>query len=369
MRVLLYLLQKEFLQIFRDRTILAMMFVMPTVQLVVIPLAMDFDVKNISIAVVDRDHSSLSQRLLTHIGASGYFQLESAEPSYTEALKKIEQGRADLVLDIPPGFERSLVREGSQPVDISVDAINGTRASLGLYYLRQVIAQVNQEMPLNMSASDEEQGIRISYSNWYNPWAAYKFYIVPGILVLLLTMIGGFISALNIVKEKESGTIEQINVTPVKKWQFILGKMVPFWVIGMIVFSLGLAVTRLVYGIHSAGSISLLYAFASVYLVALLGFGLLISTYSDNQLQAMFIAFFFMMIFMLMSGLFTSVDSMPWWARGIANLTPITHFIKVVRMIVLKGSTLGDILSEFLYLVVFAVVLNAWAIWNYRKTS
>jgi ABC-2 type transport system permease protein len=370
MRVLLYLLQKEFLQIFRDRTILAMMFAMPTVQLIVIPLAMDFDVKNISIAVVDQDHSSLSQKLVHKIGASGYFQLEGSAASYKQALKDVERDEADLVLDIPPGFERNLVREGSQQLGISVDAINGTRAGLGVSYLNQVIAQFNQDLPLNVSSMDtEDQGIRISYSNWYNPWGEYKYFIVPGILVLLLTLIGGFISALNIVKEKESGTIEQINVTPVKKWQFILGKMIPFWVIGMIVFSMGLAVMRLVYGIHMVGSISLLYAFASVYLIALLGFGLLISTYSDNQLQAMFIAFFFMMIFMLMSGLFTSVESMPWWARSIAHLTPITHFIKVVRMIVLKGSTLSDIFQEFLYLLAFAFLLNGWAIWNYRKTS
>jgi ABC-2 type transport system permease protein len=210
--------------------------------------------------------------------------------------------------------------------------------------------------------------IDITYSNWFNPLAEYKYYIVPGVLVLLLTMIGGFISALNIVKEKESGTIEQINVTPIKKWQFILGKMIPFWIIGMIVFTLGLLVTWLVYGILPEGNIAVLYLFASVYLIALLGFGLLISTYSDNQLQAMFIAFFFMMIFMLMSGLFTSVESMPAWARMIANLTPITHFIRVIRMIVLKGSNFSDIGMEFLYMVFFAVVLNAWAIWNYRKT-
>jgi ABC-2 type transport system permease protein len=182
-------------------------------------------------------------------------------------------------------------------------------------------------------------------------------------------MIGGFLSALNIVREKEVGTIEQINVTPIKKWQFILGKMIPFWVMGMIVFTLGLVVAYVVYGVSSQGSLAVLYLFAAVYLIALLGFGLLISTYSNNQLQAMFVAFFFMMIFMLMSGLFTSVESMPTWARTISNLTPITHFIKVVRMIVLKGSGFADIKIELLYEVLFAIVLNGWAIWNYRKTS
>ena len=192
--------------------------------------------------------------------------------------------------------------------------------------------------------------------------------MVPGILVLLLTLIGGFLTALNIVKEKEIGTIEQINVTPIKKWEFILGKLIPFWIVGMIVFTVSLIVMYLVYGIFPKGSLAVLYLFAAVYLVALLGLGLLISTFADTQLQAMFVAYFFMMIFMLMSGFFTSVESMPGWARTMSDFTPVTHFIRVVRLIVLKGSGLKDVSPELLYLGGFAVVLNSLAIFNYRKT-
>lgn len=372
MKVLRYILQKEFLQIFRDKTILAMMFVMPTVQLIVIPLAMNFEVKHINISVVDNDHSTLSQRLIAKIGASGYFTFTRSPASYNKALHQIETGEADLIMEIPAGFERNLIREGRQEIALSVDGINATKAMLGAAYLNSVIADFTGNMPINsmhMARSYAAPAvIDITYANWFNPLAEYKYYIVPGILVLLLTLIGGFVSALNIVKEKESGTIEQINVTPIKKWQFLLGKLIPFWVIGMIVFTLGLVVSWLVYDIFPEGSLFVLYLFASVYLIALLGFGLLISTYSSNQLQAMFIAFFFMMIFVLMSGLFTSVESMPAWARLLANLTPITHFIKVIRMIVLKGSGFWDIGIEFLYMILFALVLNSWAIWNYRKT-
>jgi len=193
--------------------------------------------------------------------------------------------------------------------------------------------------------------------------------MVPGILVLLLTLIGGFLTALNIVKEKEIGTIEQINVTPIKKWEFILGKLIPFWIVGMIVFTVGLIAMYVVYGIFPKGSIPVLYLFAAVYLVALLGFGLLISTFSNNQLQAMFIAFFFMMIFMMMSGFFTSIDSMPDWAKRISKFTPVTYFIDVVRLIVLKGSGFAEVKTQFYYLLIFAAVLNGAAIFNYRKTS
>ncbi|TCS89005.1 ABC-2 type transport system permease protein [Anseongella ginsenosidimutans] len=377
MNVLRFILQKEFRQIFRDRTILAMMLAVPTIQLIILPLAMNFEVKNVNISVVDHDHSSWSQKLITKIASSGYFRMVSADPSYQEALTHIEKGEADLVLEIPAGFERNLVREGSQQLGIYVDAINGTKAFIGGNYLNSVIRDFNAGLRLNVPDAGQAglppaaaaAKIQVTYSNWFNPLGEYKYYIVPGILVILLTMVGGFMSSLNIVREKEAGTIEQINVTPIKKWEFILGKLIPFWIIGMIVFTIGLLVCRGVYGIFPEGSLALLYLFAAFYLVAVLGFGLLVSTYSDSQIQAMFIAFFFVMIFILMSGLFTSVESMPAWARTIANLTPVTHFIKVVRMIVLKGSGFTDVLPEFLYIMLFAAILNGWAILNYKKTS
>ena len=374
MNVLLFILQKEFRQIFRDKTILAMMFVVPIVQLIILPLAADFEVKNINVAMVDHDHSTYSQKLINKIGSSGYFRIVGSTFSYIDALKMIEDSEADVVLEIPAGFERNLIRDGSQQVNLAVDAINGTKASIGGGYLTAVIADFSGSLDLNAkipnsTVSTPTAMIDITYSDWFNPRREYKYYMVPGILVLLLTLIGGFITALNIVTEKEIGTIEQINVTPMKKWQFILGKLIPFWLVGIIVFTIGMIVMYVVYGIFPKGSIPLLYLFAGVYLVALLGFGLLISTFSNSQLQAMFVAFFFMMIFMLMSGFFTSIDSMPNWARQMANLTPVTHFIKVVRLIVLKGSGLSHVKMELFYLIVFAILLNTCAILNYRKTN
>lgn len=373
MRTLKFLLQKEFKQIFRNKSLLPMILAAPIIQLLILPLAADYEVKNINISVVDHDHSSYSQKLISKITASGYFHLVDYSNSYQSAFDQIEEGKSDLILEIPQNFERNSIRENSQKLFIAVNAINGVKANLGNAYLNQIILDYNSDIRLKWSQADKYMAaptIEVTTSNWFNPFMNYRFFMVPGILVVLVTMIGAYMCALNIVKEKEVGTIEQINVTPIKKYQFILGKLIPFWVIGMFIFTIGLfLVSRFVYGIVPLGNVALLYAYLAIYLIALLGIGLLISTYSETQQQAMSIAFFFIMIFMLMSGLFTLIESMPSWAYFIAKCIPVTYFIEVVRMIVLKGSGFSDIQYHFLIMIGFALFINVWAILNYRKTS
>ncbi|MCC6186475.1 MAG: ABC transporter permease [Chitinophagaceae bacterium] len=373
MRTLLFLLRKEFKQIFRDKALLPMILVAPLVQLLVLPLAADYEVKNINISIVDHDHSTYSQRLVSKITASGYFQLADYSSSFNEAFEQIEKDKSDLILEIPQGFEKDLVREGEQKLFIAVNAINGVKAGLGGAYLNQIISAFNSDIRLQWTQPQKFNAmpqIEVTSSNWFNPLMNYNFFMVPGILVILVTMIASYMCALNIVKEKEIGTIEQINVTPIKKYQFILGKLIPFWVIGMFVFTVGLfGISQLVYGIVPVGNVLLLYSFLAVYMIALLGLGLLISTFAETQQQAMTVAYFFIMIFMLMSGLVTSLDGIPQWAYVIAKINPVTYFIEVVRMIMLKGSGFSDIKYHFVIMIGFAVLLNGLAIWNYRKTS
>lgn len=380
MRTLKFLLKKEFKQIFRNKSLLPMIFVAPIIQLLILPLAADYEVKNINISIVDHDHSTYSQKLISKITASGYFQLADYGNSFQSAFNQIEKDKSDLILEIPQGFEKNLVREnlptgqaGEQKLFIAVNAINGVKAGLGGAYLAQIISAYNNDIRLQWVQPDKFNTapvITVASSNWFNPFMNYRFFMVPGILVVLVTMVGAYMCALNSVKEKEVGTIEQINVTPIKKYQFVLGKLIPFWAIGMFIFSIGLfIVARFVYGIVPVGSLLLLYGYLSIYLIALLGLGLLISTFAETQQQAMSVAFFFIMIFMLMSGLFTPLDGMPQWAYIIAKCSPITYFIEVVRMIVLKGSGFADIKNHFLIMIGFAVFLNTWAVWNYKKTS
>jgi ABC-2 type transport system permease protein len=182
-------------------------------------------------------------------------------------------------------------------------------------------------------------------------------------------MVTLFLSGMNIVREKEIGTLEQINVTPIKKHQFIIGKLLPFWILGMSILTIGLFIAKLVFNTPMVGSLLLLYGFTSIYILLVLGIGLFISNFTDTQQQAMFIAWFFMVIFILMSGLFTPIESMPKWAQAITEFNPVKYFVEVMRMVMLKGSTFMDILPQFAKTLVYALIINSLAVWRYRKTG
>jgi ABC-2 type transport system permease protein len=298
--------------------------------------------------------------------------MEQYSDSYKKSLEEIEKGKVDIVLEIPAHFERDLVKDNEAPVFMAVNAVNGVKAGLGSAYLQSIIRDFNTEVRLKwiqMPRFSPELNIEVVPANWYNPLMNYKYFMVPGILVILLTMVGASLSALNIVKEKEIGTIEQINVTPIKKFHFILGKLIPFWVLGLVILSIGLVIGWLAYGIIPVGSLLVIYAFAALYLLAVLGLGLLISTYTNNQQQAMLISFFMMMVFILLGGLYTSIESMPGWARAITKINPVAYFVEVIRMVVLKGSGFADISQYMLIMLLFAVGLNGWAVLSYRKRS
>jgi ABC-2 type transport system permease protein len=372
MRALRILLEKEFRQVFRNPTILRIIFMVPAVQLLIMPLAADYEVKNVRLCVVDYDHSTYSQKLVNKITSTDYFQLVDYTDSYDQALTYVEKDEADLVLQIPASFEKNLVKEDKATLFMALNAINGVKANLGGAYLRSIIIDFNREVRLDwiqVPRVNQQATIQVSAINWFNPEMNYQIFMVPGILVILVTIVGSFLTALNIVKEKEVGTIEQINVTPIHKYQFILGKLIPFWILGLIIMTIGLGIARLVYGIVPAGSMFTIYAFAAVYLLAVLGLGLLISTFANTQQQAMLISFFLIMLFILLGGLFTSIDSMPMWAQTFSRFNPVSYFIEVMRMVVLKGSSLYDIRSHLLTLFIFAVVLNSFAVWNYKKRS
>lgn len=363
MKTLRYLLEKEFKQIKRDRFLPRIIFLVPLMQLIILPFAANFEMRNINLGVIDNDHSVLSAQLTEKVLSSGYFRLTDVSPSYDQAIASIESNESDLLLEIPVNFEKQLGREGQANVLVAANAVNGTKGGMGSSYLSQIIQDFNVEK--GFASGAVFSGVRYTYL--FNPHLNYKNYMVPGIMVFLLTIIGGFLSALNIVSEKEKGTIEQINVTPVPKTVFLLSKLIPFWIIGFILLTIGAIVAWVVYGLVPVGNMGIVYLFAAVYLIAFTGFGLAISSISSTQQQAMFTAFFFMIIFALLSGLFTPISSMPQWAQHLTLFNPVRYFVEVMRMVYLKGSTFADLSGQFVVVCLFAVFFNVLAVVSYRK--
>jgi ABC-2 type transport system permease protein len=372
MQVLLALIRKEFKQIFRNPNIVRMMLMAPVVQLIIIPLAADFEVKNVNLAIMDHDQSPYSHQIADRMTASGYFRLVAAPHHDAAANVLLDEGKADLVMEIPAGFERQLVREQEAHIAINADAVNTVKAGLGLNYAGQILQSVNQEIRLDFVQLPRMSPIpTIAVSNrfWYNPEFNYRQYMAPGILALLLIMVGAMMSALNIVREREIGTMEQINVTPVKSYQFLLAKLIPFLLIGLMSLTIGLGVCLGVFGLWAEGSYFTIYAFAVVFLIAALGIGQLIAIFTETQQQATLFAFFFMMMFVLLSGLYTPLESMPQWAQVLAYANPVTHFVDVMRSVMLKGSNWFDLQHRFWALCGFAILFNTMAILLYRKRS
>jgi ABC-2 type transport system permease protein len=371
MRTLKFLLRKEFLQIFRNKLFLRMIFALPVIQLILLPYAATYEMKNITLSVVDHDHSEYSRKLINKFTSSGYFILTDYSATYNQALDQVENDKADLIIEIPKEFETDLIRQNETMIFLSANAISGQTAGLAVGYANSIIKDFNNNVRaewIPQTRLNTIPVIEITSSNWFNPLMNYKEFIVPGVLALLVTLVGFIMSSLNIVKEKEIGTIEQLNVSPIKKYQFILSKLIPFWILGLIVMTIGFIISFIVYGIYPEGSFLVVYLFAGIYLIALLGFGLLTSIYADTQQQAMFIAYFFMLVFILLGGLFSPTENMPDWARYLTYINPVSYFIEVMRMLVLKGSSFWDLRFHFLVISGFAVLFNGLAIFNYKKS-
>ncbi len=349
---------------------LPIIILIPILQLVILSYTATFEIKNIRLVVVDHDHTTESRNLINKFSGSRFYKYLGQEDTYKQAENSIAKGDADQVLVIAPDFEKKLFTEKKGDVQITTDAINGSAASLMAAYAVSIVNDFNegiiiQKLPLHYKGLP----IDISPSFWYNPELNYITYMVPGILVLLITIIALFLSSMNIVKEKELGTIEQLNVTPITKFEFIAGKLIPFWIIAMVDLLIGLLIARFWFGIIIVGSPLLLIFVAAVYLVLVLSLGLFISTLTETMQQAMFISWFVLVVFILMSGLFTPIESMPLWAQNLDKLNPLAYFVKINRMIMLKGAVFSDFRNDFFILVGYAAAMLVFSTLKYSKTQ
>lgn len=387
-RRILVLAHAEVLHVVRDRATLAQLIIVPLVQLLVLSNAATFQIRATPAYVVDFDRTSTSRGVVDRLAASDYFTIVGKSASPAAGSEAMLQGRASLVVTIPSDFEGSLVRSGRAPVHLDVNAEKGSAAGLVQSYAMRILGAYGRELGAEMDpgpgsvrpgarAPDAPAvppaavmgHIETRVRGWYNPALDYQDYMVPGILVALVTIIGTLITAQNIAREKEAGTLEQINVTPITRGQFIAAKLLPFWVLGLVDLALGLLVGWLVFSIPVRGSVALLFGSAGLYLVVALAIGLWISTMVETQQQAMFVTFFVMMVYLLMSGLFTPIDSMPQWVQWLSQLNPVRHFVTIARAILIKGAGVREIAQPLLVLAVYAVVVLSLAVRQYAKRA
>lgn len=370
--MLRYLIEKEFKQIKRNKFIPRLIFIMPLFAMIIFPYAANFDVKNIDLSVIDHDKSSYSQALIQKVQSSGYFRISNVSGTYEEAMKSIEADQSDVILEIPLNFERNLVKEQKADLMVSANAVNGNKGGLGSAYLANIIADYNNEIRVKLMHKVNKVSIpalELVPLYRYNPTLKYEVFMVPALLVMVLAMIVGFLPTLNIVAEKQSGTLEQMNVTPVKKWTFILSKLIPYWIIGYVVLNLAMGIALFYWDLKPSGSLFTIYIFASLFIVAFSGFGLVISNYATTVQQAILMMFFFMLTFIFLSGLYTPVENMPQWAQFISNISPLKYIMQVFRLVYLKGSSFNELHRQFFALVSFAIVFYTWAILSYKKTG
>lgn len=370
MSQLKFLVEKEFKQIKRNAIIPKMIIFYPVLVLLFLPWAINFEVKNIKIHIVDYNKSTYSQRLIDKVNASTYFALTGVSADHSSSIEKIKREEADIILEIPSSFDKDMVKEKSTDIMVVVNAVNSTQGLLGNSYLTQIVNDFSKEIRTELfptSATARQTSIEIVPDFRYNKQLDYKLFMLPAFIALMITLICGILPSLNIVLEKETGTIQQINATPVSKFNFILAKLIPYWIIGLIILTISFIIVWLVYGMIPEGSFFTLYLASIIFIIGITGMGIIVSNYSDTLQQSMFLMMFFILIIILLSGLFTPISAMPIWAQVITYCNPLTYYIQIMRLVYLQGSGLKDIIQPMAILVLFSVILNGWGLISYKK--
>ena len=358
--MLKYLIQKEFLQIRRNAFLPRLIVIFPIMMMCVMPWVMNQEVKNIRVDVVDNDRSTLSRQLVHSIEASNYFIFNGQKPTYEAALKDIEKMDADVVMVIPQHFSRDIVRKRDPQVLIAANAVNGTKGSIGATYLSQIIT-------IKVSPSEERMQSKVSSLFLYNKHLNYKVFMIPALFAIVMMLMCGFLPTLNIVGEKEAGTIEQINVTPVPKWAFILAKLIPYWIIALFVIVVCLVLSWLIYDITCQGPLWLVFVLSMLLALFWSSFGLVISNYSDTMQQAIFVMWFFVVCMLLLSGLFTPARSMPHAAYLTTYINPMHYFVDAIRTVFVRGGGLNNVAHQIVALLAIGMIMGAWAVRSYKK--
>src|ERR671924_162281 len=361
------MLRKEFIQMRRDRFTLAMLIGIPAIQLVLFGYAVQTEVRNVPTVVLDESHTSQSRRLVEMMANTRNFRIVGKAKDRTDVREAIERGDAAAAIIVPPEFAIDLKRGQTAQAQVIVDAADPLSSSAAISAAALAGARSGPELTARQGASSVAPPVEVRVRPWYNPEGRSSHYIVPGIIGVLLTMTMVSITGAAIVRERERGTLEQLVVTPIGKTSLMLGKTIPFAVVGYLQVTVILLLGKLLFDVPVRGSLPLLYLLIAPFIIASLGMGLFISAMTKTQIQAMQLSFFFIMPNILLSGFMFPRAAMPEVAQWIGAALPLTYFLTVMRGILLKEVTLSDLWPEALVLTAFAVILVAMSVRKFHK--
>jgi len=371
MRPIFVLIRKEFQQILRDRPMLASILVMPLIQLLILSYAVTTDVKHLKLAVLDEDRSSLSRQMSAALQNSGFFDIVSRPESRTDIEFAIYAGRADLAVIFPVHFDRDVQSGRSPALQIIVDGQNSNSSTIGLGYASRILQNYARDMIIEeLIATGQTQRLRLIQTAsrvWYNPDLKSLFYMIPGIITIMLTVSTMLLSAMGLVREKEIGTFEQLIVTPIRPAQLLIGKLVPFALLGFLQLTLSLLFAFVWFRLPFEGNPLVIVLAAFLFMLATLGLGLFVSTITSTQQQALFIAWFFMIFGLIMSGFFAPIENMAPWAQTVTLFNPLRYLIAIMRAVLLKGSGVEDLLRDFLALAALGITILGLTVARFRS--
>lgn len=371
MRRLKALLVKEFIQMRRDRLTLSIMLIMPLIQLLIFGFAINTEVKHLATIVYDQSISRDSRELLNSLTSTEYFDIKYVAKNINEVDQAVDSGKAKVGLIIPPDFAENIKHGRTASVQMIVDASDSMVASSAISAAQLITQTKSQELMLKtlrgFSGKETQLPYDIRIRPWYNPDAITAYYMVPGIMGMIITLTMILITSMAIVRERERGTMEQLIVTPMKSWELMLGKIIPYILVGYIQMTVALLVGILVFDLPVRGSIFLLYVLTSFFLLASLGLGILISTLSATQMQAMQMSFFVIMPSFLLTGFMFPRESMPWLFNVLGNLFPLTFYLQILRGIILKGIGLNMLWMPTLSLLLFIAIVLLLSIKKFKK--
>lgn len=363
------LLIKELTQIRRDRSLFGILVIAPIIQLMVMGFAANTDIRNITLTLRDNDHSPQSREYARALASSGYFTLTQATGRDKDDGERLVSGKAGLVVTIPPDFSKRLANRTPATVQVLVDGADSNFGVNGLNYLQKATRLFSARLVrLTVAGPVKPPAVMIESRAWYNPRLLSRYYMVPALMGVLLLVTTMLVTSMSLVKEREDGTMEQLIVTPLRPLELMLGKLLPFVVIGFMEITLALGVILGVFGIPLRGNVMWLYAFSGLFLLTTLGLGLFISTLVRTQQQAMMTAaFFVLMPFVLLSGFIFPVENMPPAIQLLAQFIPLKYYLEIVRGLFLKGTGWNELWPPALILLLWGMAILTLASLKFKK--